>query len=92
MFVCQMRISHMFSCSDVKVAFQFAVINSTAANTLKTLKDVRVEFFRKHIFQMEVVDKLDGDLKMTFNSQYGKILSITFYKRFFISNDFLMTF
>ena len=41
---------------------------------------------------MEVVDKLDGDLKMTFNSQYGKVLSITFYKRFFISNDFLMTF
>ena len=32
---------------------------------------------------------LDGDLKMTFNLQYGKVLSIAFCSCFLISNDFL---
>ena len=32
---------------------------------------------------------LGGDLKITFNLQYGKVLSIVFYRRFFISKDFL---
>ena len=32
---------------------------------------------------------LDGDLKTTFNLQYGKVLSRTFCSRFLISNDFL---
>ena len=33
---------------------------------------------------------LDGDLKMTFNWQYGKVLSIASCSRFLISNDFLL--
>ena len=32
---------------------------------------------------------LDGDLKITFNLQYGKVLSIAFRSPFFISNDYL---
>ena len=32
---------------------------------------------------------LDGDLKITFNLQYGKVLSIAFRSSFFISNDYL---
>ena len=32
---------------------------------------------------------LDGDLKMTFNLQCGKVISIAFCSRFLISNDFL---
>ena len=61
----------MFSCSDVKVAFCFAIINKVTAITFKTI----AEFFRKHIFKMKMVDNFDGDLKMTFNLQYGKVLS-----------------
>ena len=32
---------------------------------------------------------LAGDLKITFNLQYGKVLSIVFCSGFLISNDFL---
>ena len=32
---------------------------------------------------------LDGDLKLTFNLQYGNVLSIAFYSHVLISNDFL---
>ena len=53
-FVCPMRNSHMFSCSEVKIAFCFAVINSVANITLKTINDSRAEFFRKHIFKMKM--------------------------------------
>ena len=35
----------MFRCSDVKMAFCFAIINSVAAIPLKTINDARVEFF-----------------------------------------------
>ena len=42
----------MFNCSDVKQEFCFAVINSVAAITLKTINDFRVEFFRKHTVKM----------------------------------------
>ena len=33
---------------------------------------------------------LDEDLKMTFNLQYGKVISITFCSGFLISNNFLV--
>ena len=46
----------MFSCSDVKMVFCFAIINSFAAITLKTINDARAEFFRKHIFKAKMVD------------------------------------
>ena len=46
----------MFSCSDVKMAFFFAVINRVAAITLKTINNARAELFRKHIFKMKTVD------------------------------------
>ena len=46
----------MFICSDVKLAFCFAVINIVAAVTLKTISDARAEFFRKHIFKMKMVE------------------------------------
>ena len=45
----------MFSCSDVKLGFCFAVINSVAAITLKTINDVIEEFFRNYIFKMKMV-------------------------------------
>ena len=47
----------MFSCSDVKVAFCFAVINSVAAIALKNYKRCQAEFFRKHILKIKMVDK-----------------------------------
>ena len=34
----------------------FAIINSVAAITLKSIKDVRAEFFGKHILKMKMVD------------------------------------
>ena len=46
----------MFSCSDVKMAFCCAIINSIAAITLKTINDARAEFFGKHILKMKMVD------------------------------------
>ena len=46
----------MFSYSDVKMAFCFAVIINVATITLKTINDARAEFFRKHIFKMKMVD------------------------------------
>ena len=39
-----MRNSHMFSCSDIKMAFCFAVINNVAAITLKAISDARADF------------------------------------------------
>ena len=79
----------MFSCSDVKMAFCLAIINSVAAITLKTMNDARAEFFGKHILKMKMVRISEGDLKMTFNLQHGKVLSIAFCSRFLISNGFL---
>ena len=70
----------MFSCS---------VINSIVAIILKTINDARKEIFRKHIFKMKWLAILDGELKMTFNLRYGKVLSIVFCGCFLISNDFL---
>ena len=46
----------MFRCSDVKMAFCFAIINSVAAITLKTINDARAKFFGKHILKMKMVD------------------------------------
>ena len=40
------RNSYMFSYSNVKITFCFAVINSVAAITVKTIKDARAELFR----------------------------------------------
>ena len=74
-FFCQMRSCHMFSYSDVKVAF-FAVINSA-------------EFARYHIFKIKPVGNFRRRFEMIFNLQYGKILSMEFCKHFLISNDFL---
>ena len=51
-----MQNSHMFSCSDVKMAFCFAVINSVAALILKAINDDRAKFFRGHIFKMKMID------------------------------------
>ena len=47
----------MFSCSDVKAEFCFALINSAAAIRIKTINNARAEFFRKPIFKMKMVDK-----------------------------------
>ena len=87
-FVCQMRSCHMFSCSDVKVAF-FAVINSVAAITLKTTDSATAEFARYHIFKIKLVGNFRWRFEMIVNLQYGKILSMEFCKHFLISNDFL---
>ena len=46
----------MFSCSEVKLEFSLAVINSVVAITLKTINDARAEIFRKHTFKMKMVD------------------------------------
>ena len=46
----------MFSCSNIKMALCFAVINSVAAITLKAINNARAKFFTKHIFKMEIVD------------------------------------
>ena len=46
----------MFSCSHVKMAFCFAIINSVAAITLITIDDSRAEFFGKQILKMKMVD------------------------------------
>ena len=35
----------MFSCSNVKMSFCFAVTNSVAAITLETINDARAELF-----------------------------------------------
>ena len=67
----------------------FAVINNVPASILKTINGARTEFSRKHIGKMEVVVRLDGDLKITFNLQYGKVLSIVFCFCFLISNNVL---
>ena len=56
----------MFSCSDVKVAFCFAVINSVAAITLKTMNNARAEFFKKHISKMKMVDSFSWRLENGF--------------------------
>ena len=79
----------MFSCSEVKMVFCFAVRNNVTAFTLNTIKGARAEFFREHIFQMKVDVSLDGDLKRTFNWQYGKVLSVVLCCCFFISNNVL---
>ena len=44
----------MFSCSDIKMAFCFAVINSVATITLKTINDANAGLFRKDIFKMKM--------------------------------------
>ena len=54
--------SHMFSCSHVKVAFCFAIINKVTAITFKTI----AEFFRKHIFKMKMVDNFGWRLENDF--------------------------
>ena len=46
----------MFSCPDVKMTFCFAIINSVAAITHKTVNDARAEFFGKHILKIKMVD------------------------------------
>ena len=59
----------MFNCSDVKVQFCFAIINSVAAITLKTINIASVEFLRKYIFKMKMVDNFRWRVEMTFNFQ-----------------------
>ena len=46
----------MFSCSEVKLEFSLAVINSVVAITLKTINDATAEIFRKNTFKMKMVD------------------------------------
>lgn len=53
-FVSQMQNSHIFSCSDVTVAFYFAVTNIVPAMTLRTINFARTEIFRKDIFKMKM--------------------------------------
>ena len=66
----------MFSCSCVKVAFCFAVINSVAAITLKTINDARAELLDSTSLKRKFLTILDGDLKTIFNLQHGKVFSI----------------
>ena len=46
-------------------------------------------FLGRTSFKRKWLTILEGDRKMTFNLQYGKVLSIVFCSRFLISNDFL---
>ena len=46
----------MFSCFNVKVAFCFAVINDVAVDTIKIINNTRAELFRKHFFNVDMVD------------------------------------
>ena len=46
----------MLSCSDVKLVFCFAVINSVAAITPKTINDARAEFSFTHSFRQTMPD------------------------------------
>ena len=56
----------MFSCSDVKIAFCFAIKISLLAITLIAINDTRPEFFNKHIFQIKIVDNFKWRLKNVF--------------------------
>ena len=53
-----MRNSHMFSSCDVKMEFCFALIDSVAAITLKTINDARAKFSSEHIFEMKIIDNV----------------------------------
>ena len=46
----------MLSYVDLKVAFCFAVINSAAAITLKTINKAKVDFFGKYVFKIKMFD------------------------------------
>ena len=70
------------------MVFCFAVINSVAAITLKTIMPEQ-SFLGSTSLKWPWLTILDGDLKMAYNLQYGKVLSIGFCSRFLISNDFL---
>ena len=64
-----MRNSHIFSCFDLKMAFCFAVINSVAAITLKTINDARAEFFRAEFFavsRFELSQLLNSFVMLTY--------------------------
>ena len=51
-----MQNCHMLSYVDLKVAFCFAVINSAAAITLKTINNAKVDFFGKYVFKIKMFD------------------------------------
>ena len=70
------------------MVFCFAVINSVAAITLKTIMPEQ-SFLGGTSLKWPWLTILDGDLKMAYNLQYGKVLSNGFCSRFLISNDFL---
>ena len=56
----------MFSCSDVKMAFYFAIKISLLAITLKAINETRAEFSKKYIFQIKIVDNFKWRLKSDF--------------------------
>ena len=80
----------MFHCYDVKMAFCFSVINSVSAIALKAINNARAEFFRKDIFNMNMVDNFgwwfENDFKFALSQS---TFNIAFCSRILISNDFL---
>ena len=73
------------------MAFCFAVIGRVAAITLKTISDARAEFLGSTFSKWKWLTILDGDLKITFNLQYGKVVSVAFCSTFWISNYLLLS-
>ena len=76
----------MFTCSDVKMAFYFTIINSAAAITLKTINNTKAEFFINTSLIWKWLAILDGDLKITFKLQYGKNFTVAFLMTFLLRN------
>ena len=77
----------MFSCSELKLEFSLAVINSVVAITLKTINDARAEILGRTPLKWKWLTIVSEDLKKTFNLQYDKVLLIELCKRFLISYD-----
>ena len=77
----------MFSCSDVKMVFCFAIINSVVAITLKTINNARAEFFGKHILNhlstnfskwSNTLKQFVGNLPTNCLSVFGHLVGLAF--------------
>ena len=69
--------------------------NLSLALNIKTSGTIRILIVPNYISSQQCVSWkrltfLDENSKMTFNLQYGKILSVKFYRRSLISNEFLL--
>lgn len=57
---CKMQTTHMFCCSDKKLTYSFAVVNSIAAITRVAIKNSSGKFFEKNIFEIKLVSNSEG--------------------------------